>query len=89
MTRMSLSNPARERWIMTLEQMQNLRTLSHRLLERLTVVSGYGELALDVGSHLEMQEKLLRIVASAKIAKQEVLCSVAVLDSLVPVSDGE
>ena len=83
----SYSKHARERWIITVEQVQNLRTSAHRLLERLTIVSGYGELALEGGSHPEVQEKLVRIVGAARVAKHEILSAVAVLDALTPCPD--
>ena len=87
MSRIAHDKQPRERWIITVAQVQNLRTMAHRLLERLTIVSGYGELALEGSSHPELQEKLLRIVGAAKIAKNEILSAVAVLDALAPCPD--
>ena len=83
MSRTQSSNVPRGKLI-TSDQVENLRGMAHRLLERLTVVSGYGEIALERRCHPDVERDLKKIVGAARTAKQEILSGVAVLDSLPP-----
>ena len=68
----------------TPEQIRGLKATAYRLMDRLAIVSGFSELALERSLHPDLRRTVELMVDSVRGAKNEIVAVIALLDSLPP-----
>ena len=71
-----------ERRTITIARLQGMRDRAHKLLNQLTAISGYTQIALTGQAGSSIKTELEKIVQAADRASKEVLCFIASLNEV-------
>ncbi len=71
-----------ERRTITIARLQAMRDRAHKLLNQLTAISGYTQIALTGKAGSGIKTELNKVVQAADHASKEVLCCIASLNEI-------
>ncbi len=71
-----------ERRTITIARLQAMRDRAHKLLNQLTAISGYTQIALTGQAGSSIKTELEKVVQAADHASKEVLCCIASLNEV-------